>query len=122
MRATHVVVGFSIVGGFALLWLWGLGAWIARRGPGRPFWWLVASLQVALLVQLVAGVALLIGGGDRGVLHYLYGVGFPALVLGAAHWLAREAFAERPWVPFALAGFVAFGLTLRALMTGLGVG
>jgi hypothetical protein len=36
--------------------------------------------------------------------------------------LARDAFSHRPWAPFALAAFFSFGLTLRALMTGLGVG
>jgi hypothetical protein len=46
--------------------------------------------------------------------------------------LAREGnagiigFDERrkiePWVPFAWASFISFGLTLRALMTGLGTG
>ena len=122
MRNAHAVIGFSIVGGFALLWLWGLATWMIRRGPGRPYWWLLAFLQVTLLVQLVAGIVLLARGGSLGVLHYLYGVGFPVLVLVAAHWLAREAFQERPWAPFAVAGFFAFGLTLRALATGLGIG
>lgn len=122
MLEAHTIIGYSIVGGFGLLWLWGMGTWIVRRGPGRPFWWLLAFLQVTLLLQLVAGSVLLARGGGRGILHYLYGVGFPAAVLVAAHWLAREAFQDRPWAPFAVAGFFAFGLTLRALTTGLGIG
>jgi hypothetical protein len=52
----------------------------------------------------------------------VYGAIFPALVLGVAHVLARDAFSHRPWAPFAMAAFFCFGLTLRALMTGLGVG
>jgi hypothetical protein len=37
--------------------------------------------------------------------------------------LARdENFRDRPWIPFAFASFICFGLTLRALMTGLGIG
>ena len=28
----------------------------------------------------------------------------------------------KPWVPFAWAAFICFGLTLRGLMTGLGIG
>jgi hypothetical protein len=49
-----------------------------------------------------------------------------------AHAIAREGNAAmvgfdpkkriEPWVPFAWAAFICFGLTLRALMTGLGVG
>jgi hypothetical protein len=45
------------------------------------------------------------------------------VILAIGHALARDpAFRERPWVPFALASFICFGLTLRALMTGLGIG
>lgn len=122
MRTVHAAIGFGIVGGFGALWLWGTGAWLFRRGAGRAFWWLLAALQVALIVQLAAGLALLALGGRQGLLHYAYGVLFPALVLVAAHWAAREPFADRPWLPFAVAGFFAFGLTLRALTTGLGIG
>ncbi len=122
MRTAHTWIGFSIVGGFGLLGLWGLVTWIVRRGPGRAFWWLLAFVQVTLMAQLVGGLVLFGLGGRRGVLHYLYGVAFPAAVLVAAHWLARETFPDRPWVPFAVGGFVAFGLTLRALTTGLGIG
>jgi hypothetical protein len=82
MRLVHLILGWSIILGFASLWLWGLGAWIVRRGTGRYFWWILAYVQAALLV------------------------------------LARDAFAHRPWAPFALAAFFSFGLTLRALMTG----
>jgi hypothetical protein len=70
----------------------------------------------------LVGVILLLIGGRATILHIVYGAVFPALVLGVAHVLAREAFAHRPWAPFAMASFFCFGLTLRALMTGLGVG
>jgi hypothetical protein len=112
------VAGWSIVVGFGILWMWGLGAWIFRRGPGRFFWWVVGYVQATVLIQGVVGVILLVAGGEVAVLHYVYGVIFPVLVLLTAHVLAREAFAHRPWAPFALAAFFSFGLTLRALMTG----
>jgi hypothetical protein len=118
MRLVHLLVGWSIVAGFASLWAWGLGTWIARRGPGRYFWWIVGYVQVAVLVQGLVGVILLLAGGTVPALHYIYGVVFPVLVLLTAHVLARDAFAHRPWAPFALAAFFSFGLTLRALMTG----
>jgi hypothetical protein len=121
VRVSHLWIGYSIVGGFALLALWGGAAALIRRGAGRAFWWLLTFVQVAVLVQVFSGAVLLVAGGRRPFLHYLYGAVFPALVLGAAHWLAREALQDRPWIPFAVAGFVAFGLTLRALTTGLGI-
>ena len=122
MRALHLVAGSAIVGAFGLLTLWGLATWIVRRGPGRAFWWLVGFVQAAVLLQAVAGVVLLLIGGRATILHIVYGAVFPALVLGVAHVVARDAFAHRPWAPFAVASFFCFGLTLRALMTGLGVG
>jgi hypothetical protein len=120
VRPLHLLVGWSIVVAFGALWLWGLGTWILRRGPGRAFWWLVGFVQASVLIQAVIGVVLLIGGGRVPALHYVYGVVFPVLVLTVAHVLARDAFAHRPWAPFALAAFFSFGLTLRALMTGVG--
>ncbi|HEX9824546.1 MAG TPA: hypothetical protein VGB51_09180 [Actinomycetota bacterium] len=119
MDAVHRVVGFAIVGALALLPLWGLATLVLRRGPGRAFWWLVTAVQVGILAQVVAGVVLLAMGRERSPLHYLYGGLFPAIVFGVAHWLARDAYRERPWIPFAAGGFIAFGLTLRALTTGL---
>jgi hypothetical protein len=51
------------------------------------------------------------------------------VILVIAHTLARDlqktqpgAKPIQPWVPFAFAAFICFGLTLRGLMTGLGIG
>jgi hypothetical protein len=121
VRQIHAVIGWSIVIGFGLMTLWGLVTWIVRRGPGRPYWWILTYVQVAVLVQAVAGVILLALGGSVPLLHYVYGVIFPVLVLAVAHVLAREMFSNRPWAAFALAAFFCFGLTARALQTGLGL-
>jgi len=120
--AAHLAIGLFIVAAFGLLSLWGLLTWILKRGPGRAFWWLLAAVQVALIAQVVAGVVLLLLGGRRPILHYAYGIVFPVFVLVGAHWVGREVIPERPWAAFAVASFIAFGLTLRALTTGLGIG
>lgn len=126
MRLVHLIAGWAIVGGFGLLWLWGVGAWIGERalrrisGPGRAYWWLLGALQASLLIQAIVGVVLLFLGGGASVLHYVYGIVFPVLLLLVAHVLAREMFAHRPYIVFAWAAFFIFGLTLRALLTGLG--
>jgi hypothetical protein len=119
----HKVVGFAIVGSFAALMLWGLGARLFRRGPGEWFWRLLAAIQVVLGIQVVVGVILLFvyGVGARPWLHYLYGSLFPIIVLVVAHVVARGLERDQ-WVPFAWAAFFCFGLTLRALFTGLGIG
>jgi hypothetical protein len=128
-------VGFAIVALFALGWIWGLGARLARRGPGQAYWIWLSVAQVVAGAQAVVGTVLLIlgrrvisEGALGGTLHYVYGY-LPLLLFLFAHVLARAGDARaigidrpiQPWVPFAWASFISFGLALRALMTGLGV-
>lgn len=122
MSTFHRFIGFAVVGGFLTLSLWGLVAFLLKRDPTRWFWALLAVLQVVVLLQLLSGAILFALGHRRPVLHYAYGALFPALVLIAAHVIARELEDDRdaPRV-FAIAGFIVFGLTLRALTTGLGL-
>ena len=122
MSRVHEAIGFVIVIGFGALFLWGIGSFIVRREPNQWFWRLLAVLQVTLIVQLIAGTTLLILGYRRVLLHYFYGSLFPALVLVIAHVLARGMDDEKDtWKVFAVAAFFLFGLTLRALTTGLGM-
>lgn len=123
MTDLHRVVGFAVVGLFAVGWLFGLGVWVSRRQAGDWFWrWLVAAQLVAIVQALVGTVLLAMGRRPTDWLHYVYGYG-PILIFVVSHALARdENFRDRPWVPFAAASFISFGLTLRALMTGLGLG
>ena len=130
MPEIHKYIGFAVVAVFAVGWLWGLGTWILRRpDPGEGFWTWLTVAQVVAGLQAVAGIILLILGYRPGVwLHYVYGFG-PLLILAAAHWMAREGQKVRvgakpfpPWIWFAGGSFICFGLSLRALMTGLGVG
>jgi hypothetical protein len=118
----HKYVGFFVVAVFAVGWLWGLGAWITKRGPGERFWtWLMVAQVVSGLEAAIGVVVFLMGKRAPTILHYAYGI-FPIVALVIAHIVARRPdFRDRPWVPFAWVAFVCFGLTLRALMTGLGV-
>jgi hypothetical protein len=119
----HRYVGFLVVAVFALGWLFGLALWVTKRNAGDGFWrWLVVA-QVVAIAQALGGVILLVIGRRPSTwLHLVYGFG-PLAILAIGHALARdEAFRRRPWIPFAAASFICFGLTLRALMTGLGVG
>ena len=131
----HRVIGFAVVAIFALGWIWGLAARIARREPGGAYWTWLTVAQVSAGAQALLGtILLLIGrrveaeGVLGGTLHYVYGY-LPLLLFVFAHVVARERNARavgidrpiRPWVPFAWASFISFGLTLRALMTGLGL-
>ena len=138
MIQVHEIVAYVVVGLFALGWIWGLGAMVSKRGPGERYWLWLTAVQVALGVQALLGIALFetghrvdAGSSLSNSLHYVYGV-LPVVLLVFAHVIAREGNAGMvgfdtkkvlaPWVPFAWASFICFGLTLRALMTGLGVG
>jgi hypothetical protein len=134
VEALHEIVGFVVVGCFAIGWIWGLAARVVGRGPGDLYWPWLAVTQIAVVAQVILGV-LLYATGRRvvsagtlgGALHYVYGA-MPVLLLVVAHVAARRGDASvigidrriAPWVPFAWASFISFGLTLRALMTGLG--
>ena len=122
MPLVHEVVGYVVVALFAVGWVWGLGAWLSKRGPGDRFWRWLTVVQVVSVAQVLIGVTLFAVGRRQGWLHYAYGI-FPLFALAVAHGMARhEQYRARPWVPFAWASFFSFGLTLRALMTGLGIG
>lgn len=137
----HQILGFTVVAVFTLGWVWGLAAKVSRRGPGELYWKWVALAQVVAAVQAVIGIGLLIAGGRpeatglARTLHYVYGL-LPLLLFAIAHVVARignlsvlgiqhrdgTQIPIRPWTPFAWVSFIAFGLTLRALMTGMGWG
>ena len=138
MPEVHKVIGFAVVGIFAVGWIWGLGAWISKRGPGDRFWLWLTVAQVAAGLQAILGIVLFLSGHRvvagsslQNSLHYVYGL-LPLLLFVFAHIVARAGNASlvgfdarrriASWVPFAWAAFICFGLTLRALMTGLGSG
>ena len=106
-----------------MLFLWGTAVWVRHREPAALFWRLLAVLQVLMGVQLVAGVVLLATGHRLpSLLHLGYGVVFPVIALVVAHVLARSLEDEfDAHKIFTVASFVVFGLTLRALTTGLGL-
>jgi hypothetical protein len=122
MARFHELEGFVIVAGWGVLFLFGVGLWLAKRDANRVYWGLLTVLQVLLGIQLLAGLVLFASGGRPPLLHYLYGVVFPALVLGVCHVFTRGL--EKPpyHTFFTIGSFFVFGLTARALMTGLGIG
>jgi hypothetical protein len=124
MTPLHRYVGFATVAGWALLALWALVAFVRNKAPGDTYWNLVAALQVLVGVQVVVGAALFVSGARPATsgavwLHYAYGGLFPLAVLLFAHRYARRN-ESVSWMVFGLAALVIFGLTFRALQTGLG--
>jgi heme A synthase len=129
MPEVHQYVGFLVEAVFTVGWVWGLVALIRRREPGQGFWtWLVVAQAIAGIQAAIGLILLLLGYRPDTWLHYVYGFG-PIVVFLIAHQMAREVRAgepggrlSQPWVVFAAAAFICFGLAGRALMTGLGFG
>lgn len=81
MTALHASVGLLVIALNGLAGAWGAVAW-ARRRPSRAFWVLLRVAQVAVVVQVVLGFALLAQGRQpRDGLHLLYGVAPLAITL-----------------------------------------
>ncbi len=118
-RELHRIMGFSIVAGWALLFLIGVTLAIRKRDAGRVYWTLLTVLQVALALQLVVGLVVLISGGRPPVLHYVYGAVVPWLLLIEAHVFARRLDLPNHAL-FTIAALINLLLTARALQTGLG--
>ena len=119
MNTAHLFLGWAVVVSFLVLAVYGLVARLSKREKvGRPFWGLLLYLENALVLQLIVGIVLLVMGGRRHWLHYVYGAAFPAIVVVTGRLLSMRR-ETRDYVPIAWAAFVAFGLTTRALMTGL---
>jgi hypothetical protein len=122
MAAFHRIEGFVIVAGWGVLFLWGIALFLTKRPANRLYWGLLSGLQILLGVQLLAGLVLLLTGGRQPLLHYLYGAVFPAVVLVVCHVFSRGLVKEPFHLFFTWGAFFIFGLTARALMTGLGLG
>lgn len=121
----HRLVAYSVPAGFALLALGALYTYLRNKEAGGWYWNLLAGVQVVVGAQVLVGAILFAMGGrpqsnGPNWLHYVYGGLFPILVLVVAHRYARKHPGVEMLV-FGLAGLVAFGLTFRALQTGLGI-
>lgn len=120
MPTFHKLVGGALIAAFFVLFVWGTLFWIRNKDPGPGFWGLLAVGQVAIGIQVVAGIILLAMGNRRPWLHYSYG-GFAVLVLYVAHRVAKK-FVGVEWAVFGIASLFVTGLLIRGYMTGIGMG
>ncbi|HYI46046.1 MAG TPA: hypothetical protein VE174_11380 [Actinomycetota bacterium] len=124
MSRVHLYVAYVVPAGFAVLAIWSLISFLRNRTPASGFWTLLGFLQVVLGLQVIVGAILFLSGlqptTDGPVwLHYAYGGLFPAALLVGAHRFGAKH-QDVAWIGFGVVAFLSAGLTLRALMTGLG--
>jgi hypothetical protein len=130
MPQVHEAIGFVVLGVFTIGWIWGGALFLLQREPGGRFWvWITVEQVISGLQAAIGLVLIVLGYRPETWLHYVYGFG-PLVILGIAHVMSREVtrgqaggsrWTEPPAL-FTAASFICFGLALRALMTGLGVG
>ena len=125
MSEFHKYVGWAVPIGFGLLFLWSVYCLIRNKQPHDRYWSLLGVMQVFIAIQVLVGGVLFVMGLRPPTspvwLHYAYGGLFPAALLLLAHRLGATRFEPVPWIPFGAASFLICGLTVRALMTGLGM-
>ena len=125
MSQFHEYFGWAFPVGFGILALWAAYSLIRNKQPHDWFWSLLGVLQVGIAIQVVVGAILLALGRvpptSPAWLHYAYGGLFPAALLIFAHRAGKARFEGVPALPFGIASFLICGLTVRALMTGLGM-
>lgn len=124
MSRIHFYIAYVVPAGFAVMALWALVSFLRNRTPAAAFWGLLAFLQVVLGLQVLVGAVLFLSGLEPSTqgpvwLHYAYGGLFPAALLVGAHRFGAKH-QDVAWIPFGIVAFLNAGLTLRALMTGLG--
>ncbi len=140
MLNVHLIVGITVLATNLGAGLWGGWCWWQRR-PSVGFWYLLRIAQVAVVVQVALGGALLLDGRESSDgLHYLYGV-LPivvTLLAEGARAVATEhetegldfeslpperqrtvalAVTRRETGIMAVSALVIFGLALRAYFT-----
>ena len=140
MLAIHLITGITVLLTNLAAGVWGGWSWYKHR-PSVGFWYLLRVAQVAVVVQVTLGGALLLDGRESSDgLHYLYGV-LPvviALLAEGARMIATEhetegldfeslpkdrqravaiAITRRETGIMAVSALVIFGLALRAYFT-----
>ena len=119
MSGIHEIWGYVAAGISGVVGLWGVII-RHRNPPPAVFYYGVGVAIVALLVQVVAGVAFMqVSGIDPGGQHVFYGV-LIAVTFSFAY-IYRAQFRVRPSFYYGLLLLFAMGLAIRGMQT-VGVG
>lgn len=73
MDTAHLIGGVAVLATNLVAGAWGGAAWL-RRIPSVGFWYALRVAQLAVVVQVLLGAALLLSGREADGLHYVYGV------------------------------------------------
>ncbi len=105
---------FAIIAG-----VWGLVAYLRRRGVEGDYWGILAVGELLFLAQTVVGVAMWVGGArpPRSV-HLLYGA-VASITLPTYFALSKGRDDRMASLIYGLLCFFLVGISLRAMSTGM---
>ncbi len=114
LRDVHAGWSWVMIAGNGVAGVWALAA---ARLPAlrlRALWWVTASAEVAVLVQVCLGT-MLVAGQDlkASQLHMFYG--FVALIAVGIVYSYRQQLRHRLYLLYGFGGLFVMGLGLRAL-------
>ncbi len=117
LRDVHVGWSWVMIVGNGLAGLWALGATRLPSLRVPALWWFTAAAEVAVLVQVCLGAALVAGQDlQADQFHMFYG--FLALIAVAIVHSYRQQLRHRLHLLYGFAGLFVMGLGLRALQVG----
>ncbi len=114
LSGLHIVGAWVVVVANGLAGLWTLGAERVPRLRRRALWWFTIGAEVAILVEVALGAAL-VAEQDRQAdrFHALYG--FAALLGVGILYSYRSQLKHRLYLLYGLGGLFLMGLALRAV-------
>ena len=113
MRSFHANWFYVAVVATGLVGLWGIGLAILKRSPNRAFWLAAGIATTVMLVQITAGVILLVQGFEAAdAFHVFYGV--VIAITQALAYVWRAQLARRPALSYGLLMLFIMGLGIRA--------
>lgn len=114
----HGTIAGALLLYMLILGLWGLLAFARGTGVTPGYRGSLVIGEGLAVVQALAGAGLVLTGArSHDSLHYLYGVLTP-LILPLMYGYARGQPSRRAALFYGIAAFFAFGLIIRAFMTG----
>ena len=103
--------------GNGLAGAWALAAHWLPAFRTRSLWWFTVFAEVAVFVQVVAGVVM-VAAQDREVAQFHMFYGFVAVIAVAIIYSYRAQLRHRLYLLYGGGGFFVMGLGIRALLKG----
>lgn len=111
----HVMWAWVVIIGNGMAGVWSLFALRIPALRTRALWWFTATVQIAIVIQVILGVVLTSARGLQVQQFHMF-YGFVAIIAGAIMYSYRHAMAHRIYLLYGLGGLFLMGLGIRAML------